>query len=299
MITKPKPLSMKNQSLCFPVFLFASVLIAYGCTSEPPAVATSADGVEIVFHNQGKGDASILLVHGWTNNNTIWDLQVPVLAEKYQVVALDLAGHGKSGNNRAEWTMSAFGEDIAAVLETAKLENVILVGFSMGGPAILEAAKLLPVQVKGLILIDAINNPEAQYPPPVIHWVDSTFMDLVANPTPEKLIAYGFFENIPEGAMGKLHAMFDRDQTGWRDMLLENIRWSNEDCIGTLEALDIPLLAINTAHVPTELATFQKYVPSFEATILSGTGHVMMWEVTEDFNQALEKSIQKILAATL
>ena len=87
---------MKNQSLCFPVFLFASILIACGCTSEPPAVATSADGVEIVFSNQGKGDASILLVHGWTNNNTIWDLQVPVLAEKYQVVALDLAGHGKS-----------------------------------------------------------------------------------------------------------------------------------------------------------------------------------------------------------
>jgi len=85
-------------------------------------------------------------VHGWTNNNTIWDLQVPVLSEKYQVVAIDLAGHGKSGNERSQWTMSAFGEDIAAVVHAAKLENVILVGFSMGGPAIVEAAKLLPTR---------------------------------------------------------------------------------------------------------------------------------------------------------
>ena len=64
-------------------------------------------------------------------------------------LAPDLAGHGKSGNNRENWTMSAFGQDIASVVEAAKLENVILVGFSLGGPAILEAAKLMPEQLTG------------------------------------------------------------------------------------------------------------------------------------------------------
>lgn len=288
---------MKKKYLILSGLLFALALIICGCTSEPVTVATSADGVEIVFSNQGKGDPAILLVHGWTNNNTIWDLQVPVLSEKYQVLAVDLAGHGKSGNNRGEWTMSAFGEDIAAVVKAAHLENVILVGFSLGGPAILEAAKLLPDQVSGLILVEAIHNPEEKIPPPVIPWVDSTYMDMIADPTPEKAVRLGFFVNIPEGGVEKVKSMLDRDQTGWREMLLENIRWSNEDCIGALKAVDVPLLAINGALMPTAVDLFQKYVPSYEAKILSGTGHVMMWEVTEDFNIALEESIQKIIAS--
>ena len=288
---------MKKKYLILSGLLFALALIFCGCTSEPVTVATSADGVEIVFSNQGKGDPAILLVHGWTNNNTIWDLQVPVLSEKYQVLAVDLAGHGKSGNNRGEWTMSAFGEDIAAVVKAAHLENVILVGFSLGGPAILEAAKLLPDQVSGLILVEAIHNPEEKIPPPVIPWVDSTYMDMIADPTPEKAVRLGFFVNIPEGGVEKVKSMLDRDQTGWREMLLENIRWSNEDCIGALKAVDVPLLAINGALMPTAVDLFQKYVPSYEAKILSGTGHVMMWEVTEDFNIALEESIQKIIAS--
>ncbi len=234
-------------------------------------------------------------MHGWTNNNTIWDLQVPVLSEKYQVVAIDLAGHGKSGNERSQWTMSAFGEDIAAVVHAAKLENVILVGFSMGGPAIVEAAKLLPDQVAGLILADGINNPEAKIPQPMIDWVDSTFMDLIENPTVEKLVMLGFVVNNPDDAFEKVQAMIDRDQTGWEDMLLENFRWSNEDCIASFEALELPVISINPEHSPAAVDVFKKYVPSFETKILSGTGHVMMWDVSDDFNQALEESIQAIL----
>lgn len=272
------------------------IFVNYGCTSEPVTVATSADGVEIVFSNQGKGDPAILLVHGWTNNNTIWDLQVPVLSKKYQVVAVDLAGYGKSGNTRSDWTMSAFGEDIAAVVLAAKLKNVILVGFSMGGPAILEAAQILPDQVSGLILVDAINNPEEQYPPSVVHWIDSTYMDLIENPTTEKLVALGFFVNNLEESMEKVNTMIDRDRTGWRESLIEFFKWSNEDCTGSLEAVEAPIIAINTDNVPTEVDNFRKYVPTFKVKLLSGTGHVMMWDVTEEFNRLLEESIQEIIS---
>ncbi len=260
-------------------------------------MATSSDGVEISFSNQGSGDVCILLVHGWTNNNTIWDQQLPDLTEEYQVVAVDLAGHGKSANNRSAWTMPAFGEDIAAVVNAAKLKNVILVGFSMGGPAVLEAAKLLPDQVLGIILAEAINNPEDQVPPPVAQWIDSTFMDLIENPSAEKAAGLGFFVNNPNEAILKVQSMIDRDQTGWHEMLLENIRWSNEDCIKSLEEVDVPLIVINGDYRPTAVEVFKKYVPSFDAKILSGTGHVMMWDVTENFNRALEESIQEILSA--
>lgn len=283
---------------CFFILSLLSVflLIHLSCTSEPVTVATSADGVEISFSNTGQGEMAIVLVHGWTNNKTIWDQQIPVLAEKYKVIALDLAAHGESGNNRTEWKMSSFGEDIAAVVKAAKLDNVILVGFSLGGPAILEANKIIPGKVKGMILVDAINNPEEQYPPPVIHMMDSIMMDLIENPTPEKAVGLGFVVNNPEEATEKVKAMLDRDQTGWRDILHENFRWQNEDCIPALEAVKVPLLTINPMHSMAEIGIFTNYVPSFEARYLSGTGHVMMWDVTEDFNRALEESIQVILS---
>ena len=287
---------MKHKNFFILSLLSVFLLFNNGCTSQPATEATSADGVKISFSNTGAGETAILLVHGWTNNKTIWDLQVPVLAEKYQVVAVDLAGHGESGNNRSEWKMSSFGEDIAAVVKALKLKKVILVGFSMGGPAILEANKIIPDQVAGLILADAITNPETQYPPPVIHMMDSIMMDLIHNPTPEKAVALGFVVNNPEESVEKVKAMLDRDQTGWRDMLLENFRWENEDCVPALKEVKVPMLSINPMHNMADIMVFNKYVPTFEARYLGGTGHVMMWDVTEDFNRALEESIQVIIS---
>jgi hypothetical protein len=147
-----------------------------------------------------------------------------------------------------------------------------------------------------LILVDAINNPEEQYPPSVVHWIDSTYMDLIENPTTEKLVALGFFVNNPEESMEKVNTMIDRDRTGWRESLIEFFKWSNEDCTGSLEAVEAPIIAINTDNVPTEVDNFRKYVPTFEVKLLSGTGHVMMWDVTEEFNRLLEESIQEIIS---
>ncbi len=59
----------------------------------------------------------------------------------------------------------------------------------------------------------------------------------------------------------------------------------------------MPLIAINADHTPTAVDVFQKYVPAFKARFLSGTGHVMMWDVTEEFNGLLAESIQEIIAA--
>ena len=287
---------MKKSCYLLFSFLLSLLIINTGCDNEPVTQATSPDGIEINFSNQGEGDPTILLVHGWTNDNTIWDLQTPVLAEKYQVIAVDLAGHGKSGNDRDAWTMSAFGQDIAAVVEAAKLKDVILVGFSMGGPAVLEAAKLIPDQLSGLILVETIKDPEAQVPPQVAAYVDSVFMDLIKNPSVEKLMQNGFVVNDPQGSFEKVKTMIDRDQTGWNECLTENMRWSNEDCVEALKSLDVPLISINADYAPTAEETFKKYLQSYDAKYISGSGHVVMWDATDELNRFLLESIEQIIS---
>ena len=188
---------MKTTRILLPLFL-SILFVCSACTYEPVTSATSFDGVEINFSNQGKGEPVIVLVHGWTNNKSIWDGQVAHFSEDYNVIAIDLAGHGASGTNRSDWTMEAYGKDVVAVVEAVEAEEVVLVGFSMGGAVVVEAATILGDRVSGIVFADNMHDPDEIVPPPVMHWIDSVFMDLISNPSLEKLLQYGFFRNNPE-----------------------------------------------------------------------------------------------------
>jgi pimeloyl-ACP methyl ester carboxylesterase len=256
----------------------------------------SADGVEISLDVKGAGDPAIIFIHGWSNNKSIWDDQVAKFADKYQVITMDLPGFGESGNNRQKWTMAAFGKDVATVVKKLGLKKVVLVGFSMGGPVVIETANLIPEQVSGVILVDALNDVDLKYPPPVFPYIDSVFMDFVTNPSNEKFVGGGFYKKNTDLAYPRIISMVkDNPKIGWRESLHEILRWQNEDIAKALEKLQVPLVAINADTEPTNVESFKKYVPAFEATIISGTGHVIMWDAPDEFNKALEKNIQMIM----
>lgn len=75
-------------------------------------MAASRDGVEINYDTYGEaGEApAVVLVHGWAGNRTYWAQQVDALAGRYQVIRLDLGGHGESGSGRADWFRSLGNE---------------------------------------------------------------------------------------------------------------------------------------------------------------------------------------------
>ncbi len=130
-------------------------------TEPTPAVtegkATSADGVPIAYSVEGDGEVAVVLIHGWSCDRTYWRAQIEPLMATYKVVSLDLAGHGTSGVEREQWTLPAFGADVAAVVEALGLERVILVGHSMGAPVALEATVLLAGKVQGVVSVDSLH----------------------------------------------------------------------------------------------------------------------------------------------
>ena len=69
-------------------------------------------------------------------------------------MAIDLAGHGESGSGRTVWTMPAFGADVVAVIEQLGLQDAVLIGHSMGGDVIVEAALALRGASRGLVWVD-------------------------------------------------------------------------------------------------------------------------------------------------
>ena len=146
----------------------SSVLILSGisgCSFDPStpkkdiAKVQSADGSPIEYAVTGKGDATIVFVHCWTCDREFWQSQVDYFSNKYQVISLDLAGHGQSGSKRTNYTMAAFGQDVVAVIQQTGAKRVILVGHSMGGPVSVEAAKLLGDRVVGIVGVDVFYIP--------------------------------------------------------------------------------------------------------------------------------------------
>ena len=98
----------------------------------------------------------LVFVHGWSCDSRYWRAQIPYFSQKYRIALVDLAGHGHSGFGRSNYTMGSFGEDVLAVVEALGAEKVILIGHSMGGIVIAEAARLMPEKVLGLIGVDTL-----------------------------------------------------------------------------------------------------------------------------------------------
>lgn len=125
---------------------------------EWPRVAFSEDGTPISWEAHGEGEPALLFVHGWSCDARYWKKQVRVFSKTRRVITMDLAGHGHSGMDREKYTMASFGEDVRAVVEASGTKQVVLIGHSMGGSVIAEAAAVMPEQVIGLIGVDTLEN---------------------------------------------------------------------------------------------------------------------------------------------
>jgi pimeloyl-ACP methyl ester carboxylesterase len=292
---------MKTKNLLLVLLAISLLFFSDGCKKQPVTSVISADGVKIVFNQKGNGKPAIIFVHGWSNNKSIWDAQVAHFSEKHKAIAVDLAAFGESGNNRSNWSISAFGDDVAAIIKNLKLNQVVLVGFSMGAPVVIEAAVKVPENIIGVILVDDLQNIDTKYSPETINLFDSILMDMITYPTLEKAINLGFLKKNPELNFPKIVDMVNKypSRIGYQESLSSYFEWINQDCTEKLKLVKAPVTAINSDSEPTNVEAFRKYVPSFQAKIIPGVGHVVFWDAPDEFTRLLEESIQEFMAVPL
>ncbi len=257
--------------------------------------AISADGISIAYEVRGEGEPALVFVHGWCCDRSYWDAQLPHFAEKYKVIAIDLAGHGESGLDRKEWTMGAFGEDVVAVVNKLNLDQVVLVGHSMGGFVILEAARRMPQLVIGLVGVDTLNNFEYKFTQEQIdemltplrsNFVEATrnFVRTMFTPTSDSALV----EKIVVDMSSAPHDVGIGALEGYVDFQKNEIKQ-------VLQEVNAPITCINSDMNPTNVETNQNYASSFKAVIMSGVGHFNMMEDPETFNRLLEETVQEFV----
>ena len=240
---------------------------------------------------RGNGAIALVFVHGWCCDQRYWDQQVEHFAPHYTVVSLDVAGHGASGRDRAQWTGAAFGQDIVAVVEQLRLEQVVLIGHSMGGRWIVEAARRLPAIVIGVVSVD-------------------TWADLEQSRTPAQVEEFlaPFRTNFVEATRTYVRSMFvpTSDPTLMEQVvvamsaapphigirMIEEAWGSNRQLQEGLQEVTAPKIAINNASfVTTNMEAAQRH--GIEVVLTSGVGHFGMMEDPQTFNRLLDEAVQK------
>ena len=99
-----------------------------------PGVAAMAGAVRLHIEDSGGNGRPVLLIHGWPLSAQAWAPQVPALqAAGYRVVAYDRRGFGRSDKPASAYDYDVLADDLQQVMDQCGLQDVTLVGFSMGG----------------------------------------------------------------------------------------------------------------------------------------------------------------------
>ena len=289
----------KNSRISLPVLilLLACFFISEAYSQNKwPEIVASKDGTSISYEVHGKGEPTIVFVHGWNCDTRYWRNQTASFSSEHKLIFIDLAGHGHSGTTRQKYTMKAFGEDVRAVVDATGSTNVILVGHSMGGAVIAEAARLMPEKVIGLVGVDTYENIE--YP------LSSEEMDQMLAP---------FQDDFKKGTRVFVEQMLvPETDSVLREWIIEDMsaappisalsaleayltQYINGQAAKTFKDIRIPVMSINGDMWPIDHEANRKHMLSFESTVIEGADHFLMLARPDEFNKALKQAIKTVI----
>ncbi|MEM1093094.1 MAG: alpha/beta hydrolase [Bacteroidota bacterium] len=122
----------------------------------------------LAYIDEGAGDQTIILIHGLASNAGFWRYAIPLLAEDYRVIALDLPGYGKSAKGDLPYGMAFYADQVVALMDALAIDRAVVTGHSMGGQIGLTFALNHPDRLEKLVLaspagVEAFKPGEAKW----------------------------------------------------------------------------------------------------------------------------------------
>ncbi len=214
------------------------------------------DPVQLHVVDRGQGP-TILFVHGWLNDASVWDGLIDALAPDFRCLALDLRGHGSSGApGPGNYGRALVLDDLRRVLDERQVERAIIVGHSLGGYLALALAIEDPERVAGLGLIAAgpgFRNPESRE-----QWNDSVRM------TAED-------RSIPEGM----------------EAISMHVDAMVMDRLGEIQAPACVVVGARDKRFLTSADVFERYLDVRERHVIDDMGHMVHVKAPDEIAAAL------------
>ncbi len=287
---------MRTAGLLFCSMVILLVgLVGCGGSEETPGAAKqgtaiSADKSTISYTTYGTGEVALVFVHGWTCDQSYWRFQLEEFSPDFKIVTVDLAGHGLSSAIRKDYTMPLFGADVAAVVKKLDLKKVVLVGHSMGGPVVLQAASLLEERVIGMVAVDALQavsfNMDEEAVDPFVKAMGRDFPTAAGRFSRSMFLASADTNLVNEIVAGMSSAPPAVALSAMREMLL----FDNQS---TVDALNVPLHCILSMVTPVDMDAWAVYPGGYSFETMPKVGHFIQLVTPERFNPLLRGAVDK------
>ncbi len=232
------------------------------------------NGVRIYYELYGSGPP-LLLIHGNGGSIRGWRCQIQRFSRSHRVIVTDSRAHGKSGDGEGALTYEQMAEDIAGVLEAARIGPVDIIGQSDGA-------------ILGLLL--AIRHPKA-------------VKKLVAsgpNLRPDAEVLAGWFIPSTKQAVDTADAMLakgDRSEA-WQRIKRRNELMLNEPhiSVASLRSIQSPTLVTggdDDAILPEHFLEIFRALPHAQLAIFPGATHIVFYEQPDAYNVVVERFLRQ------
>ena len=198
-----KPIMIFNLLILLLTSLLSIPVDAQQKPTSPKTLRSSGyapvNGLKMYYEIHGDGKPLVLLHGSFMTIDLNFAQLIPELAKSHKVIALEMQGHGRTGDIDRAYSYSSLASDIDGLLNHLKIDSADVLGYSLGGTVAFELAIKHPERVTSLVIISSVFRLNG--------WIKSA-RDLFPTIKPE------FFENTP------LKTEYDRlapDKSHWKD----------------------------------------------------------------------------------
>ena len=241
-------------------------------------------GARVHYLNYGKGDAALVLIHGWTMNVDNWRDQIPDFANRSRVLAIDLPGHGQSDKPQVSYTMDYFARAVEAVMRDAKVKRGVLVGHSMGTPVARQFYRKYPEKTLAIVIVDGVLRPLG----------DKAMMDqMIAGfrgPKYQEVIIQMLTQMKGGLAAEAMERIKTTSLSTPQNVAVSAMEGMADPAIWGEDKINVPVLAImakNPFFPPNIEELSRGIAPNMDFRMWDSVGHFVMMEKPKEFNEAV------------
>ena len=251
----------------------------------------TSQGRDIYYERHGAGPA-ILFLHGAGSNAATWWQQLPAFSASYTCLTMDIRCFGRSVAPVDEFSLPLFVGDAMAILDEEGIDQVTLIGQSLGGMIGFRIALMHPERVTGFVACDtslAIDHPV------LVESIERRFKTVSAVSIEQRSLGDWFLDAQP--ALAALYAQINHFNPSahtipaeqWRAAILALNQPQSLAPTADVEKLRCPTLFLVGAddpivppHVMKELST---RLPGSEVLVLEEAAHSAYFEKADEFNR--------------
>ena len=250
--------------------------------------------LKLYYKITGNGQP-LLLIHGLGSSSRDWEKQVPVFAKKYQVITLDLRGHGQTDKPSGPYSIGMFADDTVALIRELDIAPPHLVGISMGGMVAFDLAVRFPELLRSLTIVN--SYPEMRVETLWEHlqvWRRVLFLELLGMRGTGILLGKHLF---PKAEQHELRELFvsrwaENDKRTYRESLRAIFNWDVERHLGKINC-PVLVVASDGDYMPLdEKRAYTAKLPNAKLVVIKDARHAVTAEQPEQFNMILNEFLE-------